>query len=356
MAAVALGVDLDRCALFPLSSCTYHRRCSSASVTVLRVSSCRRLRLSFRRHWRFDAAFVPSSSGASLGCHEHEDETVLAEEALVMQKNDGSQMRKRVFVGLGIGIGVGGIVVSGGWLFTTAVAAAVFAGAREYFELVRSQGIAVGMTPPPRFVSRACSVICALMPLMTLYFGHIDVSVTSSAFLVAMALICQRGILVPALHTEFAKVWPVLLGGHAHWTVGLVATVITFCCVIAADTFAFLGGRVFGRTPLTRISPKTTFEGAFAGFAGCVLIAICLSRILCWPSSLLSASVYGVLIFISSLFGDLVESMIKRDAGVKDSGTLIPGHGGILDRVDSYVFTGALCYSYVKFALPLFGV
>ncbi|KAG0457281.1 hypothetical protein HPP92_022438 [Vanilla planifolia] len=279
-----------------------------------------------------------------------------AEEALVMQKNDGSQMRKRVFVGLGIGIGVGGIVVSGGWLFTTAVAAAVFAGAREYFELVRSQGIAVGMTPPPRFVSRACSVICALMPLMTLYFGHIDVSVTSSAFLVAMALICQRGILVPALHTEFAKVWPVLLGGHAHWTVGLVATVIAFCCVIAADTFAFLGGRVFGRTPLTRISPKKTFEGAFAGFAGCVLIAICLSRILCWPSSLLSASVYGVLIFISSLFGDLVESMIKRDAGVKDSGTLIPGHGGILDRVDSYVFTGALCYSYVKFALPLFGV
>ncbi|KAG0459018.1 hypothetical protein HPP92_022146 [Vanilla planifolia] len=386
MAAVALGVDLDRCALFPLSFGTYHRRCSSASVTVLRLSSCHRLRLSFRRPRRFDAAFVPSSPGASLGCHEHEDETVLAEEALVMQKNDGSQMRKRVFVGLGIGIGVGGIVVSGGWLFTTAVAAAVFAGAREYFELVRSQGIAVGMTPPPRFVSRVCSVICALMPLMTLYFGHIDVSVTSSAFLVAMALICQRGIprfaqlsstmfglfycgylpcfwvklrcglVVPALHTEFAKVWPVLLGGHAHWTVGLVATVIAFCCVIAADTFAFLGGRVFGRTPLTRISPKKTFEGAFAGFAGCVLIAICLSRILCWPSSLLSASAYGVLIFISSLFGDLVESMIKRDAGVKDSGTLIPGHGGILDRVDSYVFTGALCYSYVKFALPLFGV
>lgn len=92
-----------------------------------------------------------------------------AEESVVEreEQNDGSQLRKRVFSGLAIGIGGGGVVVAGGWLFTVVVAVAVFAAAREYFELVRSQGIAAGMTPPPRYVSRACSVICALMPVLT---------------------------------------------------------------------------------------------------------------------------------------------------------------------------------------------
>nr|CAD1831140.1 unnamed protein product [Ananas comosus var. bracteatus] len=242
------------------------------------------------------------------------------------------------------------------------------------------------MTPPPRYVSRVCSVICALMPILTLYFGHMDVSVTSSAFIVAIALILQRGnprfaqlssavfglfycgylpcfwvklrcgLTAPALNTKLGRHWPVLLGGQAHWTVGLVATLISISSIIAADTFAFLGGRAFGRTPLTNISPKKTLEGAFAGLTGCIIITVLLSKILSWPTSLISATAYGVLNFVGSLFGDLIESMIKRDAGVKDSGSLIPGHGGILDRVDSYVFTGALCYSFVKIALPLFGV
>ncbi|KAI5647434.1 hypothetical protein M9H77_33439 [Catharanthus roseus] len=113
--------------------------------------------------------------------------------------------------------------------------------------------------------------------------------------------------------------------------------------------------QAFGRTPLTNISPKKTWEGAIAGLGGCIFTTVLLSKVLCWPRSLLSAVGFGFLIFIGSLFGDLVESVIKRDAGVKDSGSLIPGHGGILDRVDSYLFTGALAYSFVK-TLRLFGV
>lgn len=77
-------------------------------------------------------------------------------------------MRKRIIFGLGIGISVGGVVLAGGWVFTVFFAAVVFVGAREYFELVRSRGIASGMTPPPRYASRVCSVICAVMPLITL--------------------------------------------------------------------------------------------------------------------------------------------------------------------------------------------
>ncbi|KAI7742070.1 hypothetical protein M8C21_030076, partial [Ambrosia artemisiifolia] len=267
-------------------------------------------------------------------------------DADVEQQKKSSQLSKRVVFGLGIGITAGGVVLTGGWVFSVALAAVVFAGSREYFELVRSRGIASGMTPPPRYVSRACSVICALMPLFTLYKGQIDVSVASAAFVVAMALLLQRGnprfsqlsstifglfycgylpsfwvklrclMLAPALNT----------GGQAHWTVGLVATLISISSIIAADTFAFVGGKAFGRIPLTSISPKKTWEGAIAGLLGCIATSVLLSKIFSWPTSMLSAIGFGLLNFFASLFGDLLESMIKRDAGVKDSGSLIPGH------------------------------
>ncbi|XP_057807356.1 phosphatidate cytidylyltransferase 4, chloroplastic-like isoform X2 [Salvia miltiorrhiza] len=297
-----------------------------------------------------------------------------------------SQLRKRIIFGLGIGVLVGGVVLAGEWVFTVALSAAVFAGSREYFELVRSRGIASGMTPPPRYVSRACSVICCVMPLLTLYFGHIDVSVTSAAFFVATALLLQRGnprfsqlsttmfglfycgylpcfwvklrcgLAAPALNTRFAASWPLLLGGNTMWTVGLVATLISVSSIIAADTFAFIGGKAFGRTPLIAVSPKKTWEGALVGLGGCIAASVLLAKVFSWPTSTLSAVAFGFLNFFGSLFGDLTESMIKRDAGVKDSGSLIPGHGGILDRVDSYIFTGALAHSFVKTFLPLYGI
>ncbi|KAJ0797749.1 putative phosphatidate cytidylyltransferase [Helianthus annuus] len=302
------------------------------------------------------------------------------------QQKKSSQLSKRVVFGLGIGITAGGVVLTGGWVFSVALAAVVFAGSREYFELVRSRGISSGMTPPPRYVSRVCSVICALMPLFTLYKGQIDVSVASAAFVVAMALLLQRGnprfsqlsstifglfycgylpsfwvklrccMQAPALNTRVGATWPILLGGQAHWTVGLVATLISISSIIAADTFAFAGGKAFGRIPLTSISPKKTWEGAIAGLLGCIATSVLLSKIFSWPTSMLSAIGFGLLNFFASLFGDLLESMIKRDAGVKDSGSLIPGHGGILDRTDSYIFTGALAYAFVSNLLPLYGV
>ncbi|XP_019188998.1 PREDICTED: phosphatidate cytidylyltransferase 4, chloroplastic [Ipomoea nil] len=329
-------------------------------------------------------AVAARAEGDVLGAAGTPEEVNPASDSLAREKS--SQLTKRVVFGLAIGFSAGGVVLAGGWVFTLALAAAVFVGAREYFELVRSRGIAAGMTPPPRYVSRVCSVICALMPILTLYLGQIDVSVTFAAFVVATTLLLQRRIprfsqltsamfglfycgylpcfwvklrcslAVPALHTRIAQAWPVLLGGQTQWTVGLVASLISISSIIAADTYAFFGGKVFGRTPLTDISPKKTWEGALAGIGGCIATTVVLSKLLSWPRSMLSAVAFGVLIFFGSLFGDLTESMIKRDAGVKDSGSLIPGHGGVLDRVDSYIFTGALAYSFVKMFLPLYGV
>ncbi|KAJ0239875.1 Phosphatidate cytidylyltransferase 5 [Hirschfeldia incana] len=109
------------------------------------------------------------------------------------KQKKASQLKKRVIFGVAIGLPVGGVVLAGGWVFALALAASVFIGSREYFELVRSRGIAKGMTPPPRYVSRFCSVVCALVPLLTLYYGNIDIWVTCAAFVVAMALLVQRG-------------------------------------------------------------------------------------------------------------------------------------------------------------------
>lgn len=419
---MASCIDFDRFKLIPLSltsicNCHPHHLPSTSSLshyTSTRTLSLTRPRCSisriglfidgsrvrevsgvpksiFLKHPRITTAVARAEPGHLLGDESKEEvnngnSTTLGEVPTSELKQKNSQLKKRVVFGLGIGISVGGVVLAGGWAFTVALAAAVFVGAREYFELVRSRGITYGMTPPPRYVSRVCSVICALMPLLTLYLGHIDVSVTSAAFVVAMALLMQRqiprfaqltsamfglfycgylpcfwvklrcGLAVPALNTRLGASWPIILGGPTQWTVGLVATLIAMSSIIAADTFAFIGGKAFGRTPLTNISPKKTWEGALAGLGGCIAISVVLSKMFCWPSSALSAVAFGFLNFFGSLFGDLTESMIKRDAGVKDSGSLIPGHGGILDRADSYIFTGALAYSFVKMLLPLYGV
>uniref|UniRef100_A0A453N4S4 phosphatidate cytidylyltransferase n=1 Tax=Aegilops tauschii subsp. strangulata TaxID=200361 RepID=A0A453N4S4_AEGTS len=114
-----------------------------------------------------------------------------AEEAA--EKSDKArQLQRRVLVGIAIGVGAGGVVVAGGWVFTAAMTAVVLAGAREYFGLVRGTASG-GSTPPPRYVSRVCSAICALMPILTLCYGRMDVPLTLSAFIIAISLVLQRG-------------------------------------------------------------------------------------------------------------------------------------------------------------------
>jgi phosphatidate cytidylyltransferase len=91
------------------------------------------------------------------------------------------------------------------------------------------------------------------------------------------------------------------------------------------------------------------------GFCASIMTAVVLASIVGWPLPLMAAVGMGAVISCAAVLGDLIESAMKRDAGMKDSGILIPGHGGILDRFDSYVFTGAVVYVYVK-SLPLFGI
>jgi phosphatidate cytidylyltransferase len=133
---------------------------------------------------------------------------------------------------------------------------------------------------------------------------------------------------------------------------GLMVTFLAFSCIWAADIGGYCMGKWLGRTRLSDISPKKTVEGALWGVLGSILVAELGAWYLNWPYWEITGALLGMLIGIVSLLGDLTESMMKRDAGVKDSGELIPGHGGILDRTDSYVFTAPLVYYFVIFLLP----
>lgn len=118
----------------------------------------------------------------------------------------------------------------------------------------------------------------------------------------------------------------------------------------ASDTFAFFVGKTLGRVKLCpAISPGKTREGAIGGFIGTIIVALVFSLI--FKFSLVHALAIGVIIGIAAPLGDLVESILKRVCGVKDSGNIIPGHGGVLDRFDSLLFAAPAVYVYLMLVI-----
>ena len=117
-----------------------------------------------------------------------------------------------------------------------------------------------------------------------------------------------------------------------------------------SDTAAYFIGKAFGKHKLApQISPGKTWEGAVAGVFGGIIIALLFTFSSPWqlPLNYLKAILLGAVISVFGQLGDLVESLLKRSFSVKDSGIIMPGHGGILDRLDSILFAGAAVYSYI---------
>jgi phosphatidate cytidylyltransferase len=116
-------------------------------------------------------------------------------------------------------------------------------------------------------------------------------------------------------------------------------------CVWSSDTFAYyIGSRIGKRKLYKEVSPNKTIEGAFGSVAGGIIASLLFGNILIKDSSLPILLLIGTVLGAVTIVGDLVESMFKRDAGIKDSGTLIPGHGGVLDRIDSVLFAAPVLY------------
>ena len=127
-------------------------------------------------------------------------------------------------------------------------------------------------------------------------------------------------------------------------TTGLNLTLTSCFLIVASDIGSYFIGRSFGKKSLSPISPSKTIEGLIGGISCSFLLAIFFAFLLNWENPLLTGILYGILISLMALVGDLIESMMKRDAKIKDSGTFLPGHGGILERIDSYIFTPSVLY------------
>ena len=120
--------------------------------------------------------------------------------------------------------------------------------------------------------------------------------------------------------------------------------------VWAIDSFAYFFGRKFGKTKMCEtLSPNKTWEGSVGGLIGAIIVSCALG---CWFGfSLAQSIILGAIVGVSAQFGDLAESALKREFGVKDSGDLIPGHGGALDRFDSLIMAVPIYYLFVVIVL-----
>jgi len=124
--------------------------------------------------------------------------------------------------------------------------------------------------------------------------------------------------------------------------------------IFASDIAALFVGRALGKHRLApHISPSKTWEGAIGGIFGAIAVSLffTISTPLGLPLGYGQAVLLGLLVSVFGQLGDLTESLLKRNMGVKDSGKLMPGHGGMLDRIDSVVFTGIVVYYYVLWAV-----
>lgn len=268
-----------------------------------------------------------------------------------------------------------GMIFLGGWYFTLGFGIIIYLGQQEYFQMARAKGILpaakttlvvsqlllITSTLSPALADAVMPVAGTFICFYLLFqpkFATIADIATSILGLFYGGYLPSYWIRLRSLGSAASANLP--LGGFwpESWSLsslpeGLTLTLLSFGCIWAADIGAYTFGKLFGRTRLSDISPKKTVEGAVFGVAGSVGVAIAGSWYLDWPAWPYTGVGLGLIIGIASLLGDLTESMMKRDAGVKDSGQLIPGHGGILDRADSYVFTAPLVYYFVTLLLPL---
>ena len=271
-----------------------------------------------------------------------------------------------------------GLIILGGWYFTVGIGILILLAQIEYFRLVRAKGIEpAGKTT--MVVSQVLLVFASVAPNMTdamfclggtiicfyLLFQPKMATIADIASSILGLFYCGylptywvrlRVSLPNALgitNLPLEGYWPNSWNDFRTFPSALTLTFLVMACIWAADIGAYVMGKAFGKTKLSAISPKKTVEGAIFGVIGSLIVAVLGAWYFEFPGWQISGALLGTLIGITSLLGDLTESMMKRDAGVKDSGQLIPGHGGILDRTDSYVFTAPLVYYFVTLLLPL---
>ena len=232
------------------------------------------------------------------------------------------------------------------WLFLLALVATVERGLYEYFRLSRQ----AGLSGFPAIGYAAGALLCLAQSAELRKPGALGVAVLLLAFLVtlALALFWARDLkqyLGAVATTTFGVLY---VGFTLSWiiplrfldpTEGQKLIFLLFLVIWAGDICAYLVGRSVGRTLLMpRVSPRKTVEGALGGLAGSLLVAWAYFHFFWQTAELETVILFAGAIAVAGQVGDLVESALKRAADVKDSAAILPGHGGLLDRIDSLLF------------------
>jgi phosphatidate cytidylyltransferase len=252
-------------------------------------------------------------------------------------------LRYRVMVAaVGIPIGLACIILGGYWLFGLALVLTVL-GLHEYYTLLRPYrpnllvGFIAGIaTIVGAFYWGLDGLLVGIVALMILTFFW-SLGGELGAHLVGRMAMTGFGVIWVAIGFAYVLLIRELNHGEA-------LTILLLACVMVNDTFAYFVGRAFGRHRMApRISPNKSVEGAIGGIIGSIVAAVIVkiySPWLGWGE----AVVFGLVIGFVGQWGDLFESAVKRDFRVKDSGKVLPGHGGILDRFDAVLFSGFVTY------------
>ena len=198
-----------------------------------------------------------------------------------------------------------------------------------------------------------------LATYVAVWAGVPVVLVLAPALLAAAAAAIGRGRPdEDALRLVAVTLFPVLylavplgLAARLHVERGPLALLVPFLIVVISDSTQYYGGRTLGRQPLApRISPKKTLEGAICGVVGAAAVTPWLGHLAAPRADAVLLAVLGALVGVIGIVGDLFESLLKRASGIKDSSNLIPGHGGILDRIDALLFVFPTYYLFLRYA------
>lgn len=269
---------------------------------------------------------------------------------------------KRILTAI-IGIPVAVFVINyGEWVFAVTVSLLALLAWHEYYKAMREKQIKVSFSIG--LTSIALLMACAWLGnmeetmfvlLLTIFFILAKVILAQQKFTLSDAAYTFLGVNYVGVLFSYLLLLRFIHGAALKTSFGTLSQGaaylwLAFICTWASDTMAFFVGSLLGRHKLCpAISPGKTIEGAVGGLAGSIIGAIIFGVL--FKIAFVHAVGIGLLVGLSAQLGDLVESSIKRFAGVKDSGNLLPGHGGVLDRFDSILFAVPIVYYYVRIIL-----
>lgn len=290
---------------------------------------------SFQSHVRAARSELEQQVGKARADFEHVQERI--------NERTGRNLLLAILISLAIGAVVLGSLLFVKWLFLLFALPVCLLGAFEFGRALQTSGRRVDVWPQV-----AAGVVIMASGFFVGHWTHWVISFAAVAFVVVWRMLAQMiaadgrdfgDVVSDVLVAGFIPIYVPFLASFAlvllrqeqgeYWVLAMIVT------VVAADTGAYASGLAFGRHPMApRISPKKTWEG-FAGATLAAALAATLFAIFVLHAPAWTGVVFGLVVLASATIGDLGESMIKRDLGIKDMSSWLPGHGGVLDRLDS---------------------